>query len=98
MQLSCLDDDIRTCRCSCVLLDVGLNNGDTLRTWHTTAAAALLKDGFTNASAAFKGYPRSGAFAIASHGKAGLAQSMARELGPEGIHVVHCPIDAAIGQ
>lgn len=52
---------------------------------------------FTNASAAFKGYPRSGAFAIASHGKAGLAQSMARELGPEGIHVVHCPIDAAIG-
>lgn len=52
---------------------------------------------FTNASAAFKGYPRSGAFAIASHGKAGLASSMARELGPEGIHVVHCPIDAAIG-
>ena len=52
---------------------------------------------FTNASAAFKGYPLSGAFAIASHGKAGLAESMARELGPQGIHVVHCPIDAAIG-
>lgn len=52
---------------------------------------------FTNASAAFKGYAKSGAFAIASHGKAGLAQSMARELMPQGIHVAHVPIDAAIG-
>jgi NAD(P)-dependent dehydrogenase (short-subunit alcohol dehydrogenase family) len=52
---------------------------------------------FTNASAAFKGYPKSGAFAMASHGKAGLAQSMARELMPQGIHVAHVPIDAAIG-
>jgi NAD(P)-dependent dehydrogenase (short-subunit alcohol dehydrogenase family) len=52
---------------------------------------------FTNASAAFKGYPRSGAFAMASHAKSGLAQSMARELMPQGIHVAHVPIDAAIG-
>ncbi len=52
---------------------------------------------FTNASAAFKGYPKSGAFAMASHGKAGLAQSMARELMPQGIHVAHVPIDTAIG-
>jgi NAD(P)-dependent dehydrogenase (short-subunit alcohol dehydrogenase family) len=52
---------------------------------------------FTNASAAFKGYPRSGAFAMASHAKAGLAQSMARELMPQGIHIAHVPIDAAIG-
>jgi len=52
---------------------------------------------FTNASAALKGYPNSGAFAMASHGKSGLAQSMARELMPEGIHVAHVPIDAAIG-
>ncbi len=52
---------------------------------------------FTNASAAFKGYAKSGAFAAASHGKAGLAQSMARELMPQGIHVAHVPIDAAIG-
>ncbi len=52
---------------------------------------------FTNASAAFKGYPKSGAFAMASHGKAGLAQSMARELMPQGVHVAHVPIDAAIG-
>ena len=52
---------------------------------------------FTNASAAFKGYPRSGAFAMASHGKSGLAQSMARELMPQGIHIAHVPIDTAIG-
>jgi NAD(P)-dependent dehydrogenase (short-subunit alcohol dehydrogenase family) len=52
---------------------------------------------FTNASAAFKGYPKSGAFAMACHGKSGLAQSMARELMPQGIHVTHVPIDAAIG-
>ncbi len=52
---------------------------------------------FTNASAALKGYANSGAFAAASHGKSGLAQSMARELMPQGIHVCHVPIDAAIG-
>ena len=66
-------------------------------------ARELVDDGhrgtiiFTNASAAFKGYPKSGAFAISSHGKAGLAQSMARELMPQGIHVAHVPIDTAIG-
>lgn len=52
---------------------------------------------FTNASAALKGFPRSGAFAMACHAKSGLAQSMARELGPKGIHIAHIPIDAAIG-
>ena len=52
---------------------------------------------FTNASAALKGFPKSGAFAMACHGKSGLAQSMARELMPQGIHVTHVPIDAAIG-
>ncbi len=52
---------------------------------------------FTNASAALKGYPLSGAFAMACHAKSGLAQSMARELMPQGIHVAHVPIDAAIG-
>lgn len=52
---------------------------------------------FTNASAAFKGFPKSGAFAMACHAKAGLAESMARELMPQGIHVVNVPIDAAIG-
>jgi NAD(P)-dependent dehydrogenase (short-subunit alcohol dehydrogenase family) len=52
---------------------------------------------FTNASAALKGFPSSGAFAMACHAKSGLAQSMARELMPQGIHVASVPIDAAIG-
>ena len=52
---------------------------------------------FTNASAALKGFPLSGAFAMACHAKDGLAQSMARELMPQGIHVANVPIDAAIG-
>lgn len=52
---------------------------------------------FTNASAGIKGFPSSGAFAMACHAKSGLAQSMARELMPQGIHVATVPIDAAIG-
>lgn len=52
---------------------------------------------FTNASAALKGFPLSGAFAMACQAKSGLAQSMARELMPQGIHVASVPIDAAIG-
>jgi len=52
---------------------------------------------FTNASAALKGFPASAAFAMACQAKSGLAQSMARELGPQGIHVANVPIDAAIG-
>ena len=52
---------------------------------------------YTNASAALKGFPKSGAFAMACHAKSGLAQSLARELMPEGIHVVNIPIDGAIG-
>ncbi len=52
---------------------------------------------FTNASAALKGFPLSAAFAMACHAKSGLAQSMARELMPQGIHIANVPIDAAIG-
>jgi NAD(P)-dependent dehydrogenase (short-subunit alcohol dehydrogenase family) len=52
---------------------------------------------FTNASAALKGYPSSAAFAMACHAKSGLAQSMARELMPKGVHVANVPIDAAVG-
>ncbi|HZZ37194.1 MAG TPA: SDR family oxidoreductase [Caulobacteraceae bacterium] len=52
---------------------------------------------FTNASAALKGFATSGAFAMACQAKSGLAQSIARELMPQGIHVANVPIDAAIG-
>ncbi len=52
---------------------------------------------FTNASATLKGFAKSAAFAMACQAKTGLAQSMARELMPEGIHVAQVIIDAAIG-
>jgi hypothetical protein len=52
---------------------------------------------FTKAGAALKGFPSSGAFAMACHAKSELAQSVARELMPEGIHIANVPIDAAIG-
>jgi NAD(P)-dependent dehydrogenase (short-subunit alcohol dehydrogenase family) len=52
---------------------------------------------FTNASAALKGFALSGAFAMACQAKAGLAESMARELMPKGVHVATVAIDAAIG-
>ncbi|WP_267382296.1 MULTISPECIES: SDR family NAD(P)-dependent oxidoreductase [unclassified Sphingomonas] len=51
---------------------------------------------FTGASASFKGYPNSAPFAMAKFALRGLAQSMARELGPQGIHVAHVMIDGAI--
>ena len=52
---------------------------------------------FTNASATLKGFAKSAAFAMSCQAKTGLAQSMARELMPEGIHVAQVIIDAAIG-
>jgi NAD(P)-dependent dehydrogenase (short-subunit alcohol dehydrogenase family) len=52
---------------------------------------------YTNASAALKGFAKSAGFAMACQAKSGLAQSMARELMPQGIHVSNIPIDGAIG-
>ena len=51
---------------------------------------------FTGASASVKGYPRSAAFAMGKFALRGLAQSMARELAPQGIHVAHFVIDGGI--
>src|SRR5437764_9402697 len=51
---------------------------------------------FTGASASVKGYPLSAPFAMAKFALRGLAQSMARELAPNGIHVAHFVIDGAI--
>lgn len=50
----------------------------------------------TGASASVKGYPNSSAFAMGKFALRGLAQSMARELSPKGIHVAHFVIDGAI--
>jgi NAD(P)-dependent dehydrogenase (short-subunit alcohol dehydrogenase family) len=50
----------------------------------------------TGASASVKGYPRSSAFAMSMFGRRGLAQSAARELSPQGIHVAHFVIDGGV--
>ena len=51
---------------------------------------------FTGASASVKGYPQSAPFAMGKFALRGLAQSMARELAPKGIHVAHFVIDGGI--
>lgn len=51
---------------------------------------------FTGATASVRGRDGFAAFSAAKHGLRALAQSMARELGPKGIHVAHTIIDGAI--
>ena len=53
---------------------------------------------FTGASASVKGYAESAPFAMGKIALRGLAQSMARELAPKGIHVAHFVIDGGIAQ
>jgi NAD(P)-dependent dehydrogenase (short-subunit alcohol dehydrogenase family) len=50
----------------------------------------------TGASAGVKGYPQSAPFAMGKFALRGLAQSMARELHPQGIHVAHIVVDGGI--
>jgi NAD(P)-dependent dehydrogenase (short-subunit alcohol dehydrogenase family) len=51
---------------------------------------------FTGASASVKGYAQSAPFAMGKFALRGLAQSMARELSPQGIHIAHVVIDGGI--
>jgi NAD(P)-dependent dehydrogenase (short-subunit alcohol dehydrogenase family) len=65
------------------------------------AARRMLRQGggailFTGASASVKGYARSAPFAMGKFALRGLAQSMARELAPQNIHVAHFVIDGAV--
>jgi NAD(P)-dependent dehydrogenase (short-subunit alcohol dehydrogenase family) len=65
------------------------------------AARRMLQAGagtivFTGASASVKGYAQSAAFAMGKFALRGLAQSMARELHPQGVHVGHIVIDGGI--
>lgn len=67
------------------------------------AAKRMLERGrgsllFTGASASVKGYAESAPFAMGKFALRGLAQSVARELGPRGIHVAHFVIDGGIGK
>jgi NAD(P)-dependent dehydrogenase (short-subunit alcohol dehydrogenase family) len=65
------------------------------------AAKSMLPQGtgailLTGASASVKGYPQSAVFAMGKFALRGLAQSMARELAPKGIHVAHFVIDGGV--
>jgi len=53
---------------------------------------------FTGASASVKGYANSAPFAMGKFALRGLAQSMARELSPKGLHIAHFVIDGGIGK
>ena len=53
---------------------------------------------FTGASASIKGYAQSAPFAMGKFALRGLAQSLARELSPQGVHVAHFVIDGSIAQ
>lgn len=50
----------------------------------------------TGASAGVKGYPQSAPFAMGKFALRGLAQSMARELHPQGVHIAHFVIDGGV--
>ena len=65
------------------------------------AAVRMLAQGsgailFTGASASVKGYAKSAAFAMGKFALRGLAQSLARELSPQNIHVAHFVIDGGV--
>ena len=81
------------------------------RAWRVSAAGALLcsqaavddmlaADGgtiiFTGATSAVRGREGAIGFSAAKFAVRGMAESMARELGPEGIHVAHVVIDGGI--
>ena len=51
---------------------------------------------FTGATASVKGSSGFSAFSVAKSGLRSLSQSMARELGPKGVHVAHVVIDGAV--
>ena len=53
---------------------------------------------FTGATGGVKGFANSSVFAMGKFGLRGLAQSLARELHPQGIHIAHFVIDGAINK
>ena len=53
---------------------------------------------FTGATAGIKGFANSSVFAMGKFGLRGLAQSLARELHPQNIHIGHFVVDGAIGK
>lgn len=90
---------------------VGLNSAEVAKTLAVSAfggflvaqqaAKRMLEAGrgtilLTGASAGVKGFPQSAPFAMGKFALRGLARSMARELHPQGIHVIHVVVDGGI--
>ena len=88
-----------------------ISSDDFRKTWESSCLAGFLagreaalymkKRGrgtilFTGATASMRGSAGFSAFAAAKFGLRALAQSMARELGPQGIHVAHVIIDGVV--
>ena len=70
-----------------------LNGREVAKRMVTRGRGTIL---FTGATAGLRGASNFAAFAGAKHALRALAQSLARELGPRGIHVAHTIIDGAI--
>ena len=70
-----------------------LNGREVAKRMVTRGRGTIL---FTGATAALRGSANFAAFAGAKHALRALAQSMARELGPKGVHVAHVVVDGAI--
>ncbi len=70
-----------------------LNGREVAKRMVTRGRGTIL---FTGATAGLRGSANFAAFAGAKHALRALAQSMARELGPRGIHVAHVVVDGAI--
>lgn len=70
-----------------------LNAREVARRMVTRGRGTML---FTGATASLRGSANFAAFAGAKHALRALAQSLARELGPQGIHVAHLVVDGAI--
>ena len=70
-----------------------LNGREAARVMKPRSRGTIL---FTGATASVRGGSGFSAFAGGKHALRALAQSMARELGPEGIHVAHVVVDGAI--
>ncbi len=70
-----------------------LNGREVARRMVTRGRGTMI---FTGATASLRGSSGFAAFAGAKHALRALAQSMARELGPKGLHVAHVIVDGAI--
>ncbi len=87
-----------TARVYCKVWEMGCFGGflmgrEAARTMLPRASGSIF---FTGATASLRGREGFAAFAGAKHGLRALAQSMARELGPKGIHVAQIIVDGAI--